>query len=319
MSKIDKKNTVEESPKQSKFSSCQEAIDFLKLSEKEIKEIYKSATMPYKDDENKVAGAFVVFLDRNDRLRYCEDKYVANEKDFEFRNCIGKITSLNAQPLNVEDESSRRNFHEMLSCAYAQASHGNLPSAYMFVGKAKEYYKSITTERARKCSLNTTGWIVIVCSILIFVTIYVKTIFSVNIPYYDWLVGMYMGILGASVSIWQRYGRIEFTGYAPKYLYKLEIGARIIYGLISSIVLIAAVKDGWITTARLVPPNNITLHSVMIMGFLAGFFERMIPSIAEQFAKESGPKSKKIYKPVEILEEKDNNSGEDIDNNNDKQ
>ena len=288
---------------------------FLNLNESEVKEIYKTATIPCKDADGKVAGAFIVYLDKSDRLRYLEDKYVANERDLEFRNCIGKITSLNAQPLNVDDQNSRRNFHEMLACAYAQASHGNLPSAYMFIIKAKEYYKSITTERARKCSLNTTGWIVIVTSLLAFVLVYIKH-YCFGLAYYDWLIGMYMGILGASVSIWQRYGKIEFTGYAPKYLYKLEIGAREIYGIISSIVLMALIKDGWITSHHLnLERHNISILSIMLIGFFAGFFERFIPSIAEQFVTVSAPKSKKIYKPVEILETNNEKNNEENNDN----
>ena len=276
---------------------CDKELKFLHLED--TKKIYKCSSRPDKNDDNseKIAGAYIVYGNEKDgRLQYSEDKYVEGDKYPNMLNhCIGRVMSVNSLPYSQpRDENSltkeekeeakrRENLNEMLASALEQAFDGSYETAEMLVGKAETYYQSISTERARKCSLKTTRNIVMTFSVIAFAIIMLESIGVINVQYGEWFLGMYMGAMGAAISIWQRYGKTEFTGYASKSLYKLEVMARVAVGVIFSIFLIAAVKEKWISS-KLIDAGNITAVTTILLGFIAGFSERLVPKIAENMA-----------------------------------
>lgn len=237
-------------------------------------------------------GAYVIYGDDNMRLRFCEEGYVRDWSDRRFLHCLGRVMTINSMPYSYikadrepqdEDAKRRENLNEMLACALAQAFDGDYDTAEMFIAKADEYYQSISTERARKCSLMTTGKVAAILSVAAFAMVMLHHVGAWCIPHYQWMLGIYMGAMGAGVSIWQRYGKTEFTGYASQCFYMCEVGARIAVGMTFSIVAIAAIKEGWISS-NMLGAGSMTTLGMMLTGFISGFSERLVPAMAEHLA-----------------------------------
>ena len=98
----------------------------------------------------------------------------------------------------------------------------------------------------------------------------------------EWLLGILMGILGAYISIWSRYGKLDLTGLAMKQLYIWESFTRIFSGAIFSAFGICLLKS------EILFQDFVHEHltfGCMIIGFIAAFNERFIPSIVEKIAK----------------------------------
>ncbi len=203
------------------------------------------------------------------------------------------MQELKAMPLNSTDEK-RNSFYEMLSSAFVQACYGNIHSAYVLTDKAKLFYKAINTEKARKYALITACGIAVSALLALVSVTMLKTTFHCLIPHFELIVGALMGGLGATVSVWQRYGKSILTGYYDTILYILEVLARSLVGAIFAVVLIAMFKAGWVSS-NLVNVTGMTLVNSMIIGFIGGFSERFVPAIVEQFTSDKEQK----YNPIE--------------------
>ncbi len=290
--------------------NCHRELERLKL-DKDLGNIYKCGIReedkckPTDGGKEKV-GAYVIYGDDNMRLRFCEEGYVRDWSDRRFLHCLGRVMTINSMPYSYikadrepqekdaeregrrresetdEDAKRRENLNEMLACALAQAFDGDYDTAEMFIAKADEYYQSISTERARKCSLITTGIVAAILSAVLAMMM-LHHGGARCIPHYQWMFGIYMGAMGAGVSIWQRYGKTEFTGYASQCFYMCEVGARIAVGMTFSIVAIAAIKEGWISS-NMLGAGSMTTLGMMLTGFISGFSERLVPAMAEHLA-----------------------------------
>ena len=246
-----------------------------------------------KRDDGVIIGAILAYIDENNTLTFAERNYVSKDIEHETQECFEKMQELKSLPLKSTEEN-RNVFYKMLSSAFVQACYGNHTSAYALVDKARIYYASIHTERVREETLSTA------CHIVIFSSLFMLTLVGIHsqnnnnciIYYYEWICGMYAGVLGASFSVWQRYDKDVITGYSELSLYSLEVFARNLIGIISAMILIAIVKEGWITSR--LTNQEVTPTNALIIGFIAGFFERLVPSIAEQFAKKTLSDSSKV-------------------------
>ena len=96
----------------------------------------------------------------------------------------------------------------------------------------------------------------------------------------EWISGISMGVLGAYVSVWQRYGKETMTGLSSKTLHVTESLSRLFVGAIFSIVAMFAIKCGLIFTNS---SPDIMRFVFGLTGFAAGFSERFVPSMIERF------------------------------------
>lgn len=99
-----------------------------------------------------------------------------------------------------------------------------------------------------------------------------------------WIFGVLFGILGAFVSIWTRYGKIQFTGQAHRLLHILECYSRLLIGAIFAVIAMIAIR------CELILPQlseKERLFSFILASFVAAFSERFIPSIVERITKEN--------------------------------
>ena len=99
------------------------------------------------------------------------------------------------------------------------------------------------------------------------------------------MIGMMMGAVGAYVSIWTRYGKMDMTGLGTKSLHYLEAFSRILIGVIFALLVVLMQNSG-ILFGNIGNVTDITCL-LAILGFCAGFSEKWIPSILERFMSES--------------------------------
>lgn len=94
------------------------------------------------------------------------------------------------------------------------------------------------------------------------------------------IVGLELGVLGSYVSIWSRFGKMNMTGLASKDIHYLEAFARLFCGGIFAFVAILFIDTG-LVLKDITVSNPWAYHC--IVGFIAGFNERFVPSIIESF------------------------------------
>ena len=90
-----------------------------------------------------------------------------------------------------------------------------------------------------------------------------------------------MGALGAFVSIWTRYGKMDMTGLGRPVLHYLEAISRILIGMIFAMIIIITLKSGVIFDKIINGQCEICLYC--LLGFCAGFSEKMVPTVLERF------------------------------------
>ena len=97
-------------------------------------------------------------------------------------------------------------------------------------------------------------------------------------------MGLLMGLLGAYVSIWSRFGKMNMTGLASRRVHFLEAFARLFCGGIFAFVAMLLLSTGLVLKDFTV--NNVWAYNCII-GFAAGFNERFVPTIIETISSNS--------------------------------
>lgn len=103
------------------------------------------------------------------------------------------------------------------------------------------------------------------------------------------IVGLELGVLGSYVSIWSRFGKMNLTGLASKKIHYLEAFARLLSGGIFAFVAILFVDTGLVL--KDITVSNLWAYHC-IVGFIAGFNERFVPSIIESFTSNTTDEKK---------------------------
>ena len=83
-----------------------------------------------------------------------------------------------------------------------------------------------------------------------------------------------------TLSIWSRFGKMNMTGLASKDIHYLEAFARLFCGEIFAFVAILFIDTG-LVLKDITVSNPWAYHC--IVGFIAGFNERFVPSIIGSF------------------------------------
>lgn len=107
--------------------------------------------------------------------------------------------------------------------------------------RLKVFFNKRNSENARKFCLNYSG-LVTFASIFLMLCIQALDVLSHSLFIGTFTV--FMGILGAYVSIWGRYTRYALEGVSSKWLYVIESLSRLLIGGIFAFVALLAVKCG---------------------------------------------------------------------------
>lgn len=175
----------------------------------------------YIDTENDVDWIIKKEPLEDENLRKERQKYIAK------LNVAEASPSLNLSQRNV------LKFKIMLGAGYEAAIYGNFDSVQPAIDAAQKFLKDRNREQSRFLILSFS-------SFLILATILLGLCFSI---YWDEnFIGLLMGVLGAYVSIWSRFGKMNMTGLASKNIHLIMCG-RIIA---SSVLWLVSMRDSFL-------------------------------------------------------------------------
>ena len=249
-----------------------------KIIDKYLVEYELEEVLDVQDPTKKTKRGYIVYIDQANDCDWKDERdhnvIFGPDGRKEFASAIGKLNVAHALPCSNLLEHEMLIFKKMIGAGYALALNGNFDSIDSLIAEATQYLKSRNKEQSRRFFLESSGIMAIITIVSWgFVTL------CKSICYQDWIAGVCMGVLGAFVSIWMRYGRMSFTGLSSKYLHYLEAVSRMFVGGIFALVVLYAVS-----CHLLFSDMNSTYHEYAfpIAGFLSGFSERLVPSLMER-------------------------------------
>lgn len=231
---------------------------------------------PEKEGENK--DGYIIFIDCENDLDYIDLRTNNDENtEKEINRAIAKLQFAEAVPTKHLPDDVQIEFKRSLGIGYIHALNGQFEDIPAIISEAQLYLKKRNREYSRKLFLSSGAPAAIIAFIFGFI-FYLLDIKS------SWGYGIIFGVLGAYVSIWMRYGKINNSGYGGIFLHLLECYSRIFIGVIFALVAMVAIRCHLILPSL---QNNEELMTFILASFISAFSERFIPSILDQITKNS--------------------------------
>lgn len=234
----------------------------------------------YDPDLPKKNG-YIIYVDRHYDLDFIDFRDDADSPDSkEMNRAIAKLQLAEAVPTRHLPKNVRLEFKRSLGTGYIHALNGNFEDIPEIIEKAEAYLKNRNREFSRNMFLSSglpaalaaffLGWIMYFCR---------DGSSSLN----PWYYGIVFGVLGAFVSIWSRYGKVNNSGMGGLWLHILECVSRISIGVIFALVAMVAIR------CKLILPSLQESHELLafiLASFIAAFSERFIPSVIEKITND---------------------------------
>lgn len=231
------------------------------------------------EGEEKETG-YIVYIDPENDIDWKDTrtkKYWGQEDKDRWAKSISKLSDAHAEPTGHLSFETIRAFKLKLGAGYVLAMNRCFAEVDKVIADALSFLRHRNAEKSRQLFLTySTICIAVILGLWIWNT-------TVKVVCDDWALALLFGTLGSYFSIWTRYGKLVMTGLSTKTLHFLETLTRLIIGTISASVLILAVKCGIILPKM---AETAPLWFFGLVGFAAGFSERMIPSLMEKFSKQ---------------------------------
>ena len=221
---------------------------------------------------------FIVYIDEENDIDWsCERQFLEGEEAIKFHQSIAKLDIAHALPVQNLSHREIVTFKKILGVGYNAALHGNWELVDMAISKAEKYRDDRNKERSRLMLLSA-------ATLYLFVLVGMFLVFfhcAATHPHMNLFWGIMMGSVGAYVSIWTRYGRMDMTGLGTPSIHYLEAFARMLIGAIFATIIIFAFKSGVVLND--VMSNSSERLVFGLIGFFAGFSEKWVPSVMERF------------------------------------
>lgn len=227
-----------------------------------------------KDDDR---SGFIVYIDYDNDIDWIDlrgDAVMTDEQKKMRNEWLAKLNVLQSKPhRNVGDEDALT-YMKMLGAAYVLVMRNSFDGIEDVARAAGAFIDQRNKEVSRKIYLLWSGVFSLIVLLLMSVN---STMLAYKV---EWINGISMGILGAYVSVWQRYGKETMTGLSSKTLHVAESLSRLFIGAVFSIVAMFAIRCGLILANN---SPDIMRFVFGLTGFAAGFSERFVPSMIERF------------------------------------
>ena len=221
-------------------------------------------------------NGYIVFIDYQNDLDYIDNRPHDDETRKNQTRWIARLQQAEADQCKHLPESQQMDFKRMLGTGYIQVLNGNTEEIESLIAEARTYLKRRNREYSRELFLKS-GLPAAIGSAIAIISLYFC-------HYRDpWVYGVLFAVLGSFVSIWTRYGKVNFTGHAKDMLHKLECYSRIIIGTVFGVIAMVAIQ------CQLILPdivNQEKLYAFILAAFIAAFSERFIPSIVEKITND---------------------------------
>lgn len=232
----------------------------------------------YRIDETKQEG-FIVFLDKEYDIDWVDTRtdYFSDEEEKVKQQWIAKLDAVHMEPCSNISEEDRLTFKKKLAIGYELVMVKCFGDVQAVIEECYKFVKSRNREVSRSLFLLASAPMAIIAIAVIILDI------DVIKWHQAWVTGFCTGILGAFVSIWTRYGKKSMTGLSSRWLHIAEALCRLLVGAIFALVAIFAVKCGLLLSNIDV---SLMIYTSALIGFVAGFSERFVPSLVEKIAKD---------------------------------
>ena len=232
----------------------------------------------YRIDETKQEG-FIVFLDEEYDIDWVDTRtdYFSDEEENVKQQWIAKLDAVHMEPCSNISEEDRLTFKKKLAIGYELVMVKCFGDVQAVIEECYRFVKSRNREVSRSLFLVASAPMAIIAIAVIILDI------DVIKWHQAWVTGFCTGILGAFVSIWTRYGKKSMTGLSSRWLHIAEALCRLLVGAIFALVAIFAVKCGLLLSNIDV---SLMIYTSALIGFVAGFSERFVPSLVEKIAKD---------------------------------
>lgn len=224
-------------------------------------------------------NSYIIFIDYEYVIDWidCRDKSSWSHEHLAlFNTYIAKLELIQSRPIFNLTNKEKLAYKIMLGAAYIQVFQLQFDGVDKMIEEAVSFFDKRNSENARKNCLNYSGGITLGC-IVIMLLCYLSPI--KNESEFIYIFTVFMGILGAYVSIWGRYTRYELEGVSSKWLYVLESLSRLFIGGIFAFIAMLAIKCGLIFSFI---DSSMEIYAYALCGFASGLSERFIPSLIEQ-------------------------------------
>ena len=221
-----------------------------------------------------VDNKLLIYIDTDNNIQVIDWRQDTKLDDSKtFHDCINRLDMAQVMPCENLDDKTVMRFKIMLGAGYNAALHGSFDVVTPIIKESLRFLKERNKEKARHLFLFSSTVMVILSLIL---SSYLFFEFS---QYKEWTLGIVMGELGAFVSIWSRYGKMDMSGLAFRRLHYWESFTRLFCGGIFALVSTLLLKSGLLLSEIV---ESHSLYACALVGFMAGFNERFIPSILEK-------------------------------------
>lgn len=231
----------------------------------------------YKIDEGKNEG-YIVFIDDICDIDWVDSRtdFYSEEEEKQKQQWIAKLDAVHMEPCSNISDEDKLTFKKKLAIGYELVMVKCFDQVQAVIDECYQFVKSRNREVSRTLFLMTSAPVAIIAI----------AIMAVNIDWVKWhpvwVTGFCTGVLGAFVSIWTRYGKKSMTGLSSKWLHCAEALCRLLVGAIFALVAIFAVKCGLLLSNVDI---SLMIYTSALVGFVAGFSERFVPSLVEKIAK----------------------------------
>lgn len=241
-------------------------------------EIEDSYLIQYKIDETKQEG-FIVFLDKDHDVDWVDTRtnfFTENEEKLK-QQWLAKLDAVHMEPCTNISLEDRLTFKKKLAIGYELVMVKCFDDIQPVIDECYKFVKSRNKDVSRSLFIMTSAPIAIIAIAVM--------AYNIDVAKWHpaWVTGFCTGILGAFVSIWTRYGKTAMTGLSSKWLHYAEAACRLLVGAIFALVAIQAVKCGLLLSSI---DASLLIYTCALIGFVAGFSERFVPSLVEKIAKD---------------------------------
>lgn len=221
----------------------------------------------------------IVYIDAENDIQWRVNDQLSEEDQKNRNQAMSKLRIAQSLPMQNLSHEEIINYKKILGMGYNAALINDWPEVDVAIREAEKYRNGRNKERSRYILLTAATFYVLLFGVAYAVAWYCC----------KWketcMIGMMMGAVGAYVSIWTRYGKMDLTGLGTKSLHHLEAFSRILIGVIFALLVVFMQNSGIIFGN--IGNTSDTICLLAILGFCAGFSEKWIPSILERFMSDS--------------------------------
>lgn len=236
----------------------------------------------YEIDDNKKEG-YIVFIDEAYDIDWidCRTDFFNAEELKQKQQLIAKLDAVHMEPCTNISTENKLVFKKKLAIGYELVMVKCFDEVDNVIDECRCFIASRNKEVSRNLFLTASAPIAILALIAM----------VINVDFVNWhpawMCGFCSGILGAFVSIWTRYGKTSMTGLSSKLLHWEEALCRLLVGAVFAFIATLTVKCGLLLGSIDV---SLIIYTNSIVGFVAGFSERFVPSLVEKIVEEKSEK-----------------------------